>query len=43
MNLEEFRENFINEDICAESVNNHRYEEEVFIDIATDILKMIIH
>lgn len=39
MNLEEFRENFINEDICAESVNNHRYEEEVFIDIATDILK----
>lgn len=39
MNLEEFREGFINDDICAEASNSKRYEEEVFIDIATDILK----
>lgn len=39
MELEEFREGFINEDINAEAVNTKRYPIEVFIDAAVDILK----
>ena len=39
MELEEFREVFINEDINAEAVNTNRYPVEVFIDHAVDILK----
>lgn len=39
MELEEFRESFINEDINAEAVNTNRYPIEVFIDHAADILK----
>lgn len=39
MNLEEFRDNFINEDIIAEATNSKQHEAEVFIDLAVDILK----
>lgn len=39
MELEEFRESYINEDINAEAVNTNRYPVEVFIDSAVDILK----
>lgn len=39
MELLEFRESFINEDVNAEAVNTHRYPIEVFIDQAADILK----
>jgi hypothetical protein len=35
----EFRESYINEDINAEAVNTSRYPVEVFIDNAADILK----
>lgn len=38
MNIEEFRESYINE-INAEALNTQRYPVEVFIDSATDILK----
>ena len=38
-NLEEFRNNFINEDIIAEATNSNQHEAEVFIDLAVDILK----
>lgn len=38
MNLEEFRESYINEDINAEAVNTSRYPIDVFIDSAVDIL-----
>lgn len=39
MELGEFRESFINEDINAEAINTNRYPVEVFIDQAVDILK----
>ncbi len=38
MNLEEFRESYINEDINAEALNTSRYPIDVFIDSAIDIL-----
>lgn len=38
MNLEEFRESYINEDINAEAINTLRYPIEVFISSAVDIL-----
>ena len=38
MDLEEFRESFINEDINAAAMNSQRYPIEVFIDNAVDIL-----
>ena len=39
MDLNEFRNSFINEDVNAEAVNTSRYPVEVFIDQAIDILK----
>ena len=39
MDITEFRESYINEDINAEAVNTSRYPIEVFIDDATDILQ----
>ena len=39
MDILEFRESYINEDIIAEAVNTSRYPIEVFIDNAADILK----
>ena len=39
MQLEEFRQEFINEDIYAEAVNTKRYPEVVFIDHCVDILQ----
>lgn len=39
MDLLEFRESYINEDINAEAVNTSRYPVEVFIDSTADILK----
>lgn len=39
MDILEFRESYINEDIKAEAVNTSRYPVEVFIDNAADILK----
>lgn len=39
MDVLEFRESYINEDINAEAVNTSRYPVEVFIDDAADILK----
>ncbi|MBR3382819.1 MAG: AIPR family protein [Clostridia bacterium] len=39
MDILEFRESYINEDINAEAVNTMRYPVEVFIDNAADILK----
>ena len=39
MDILEFRESYINEDIIAEAVNTSRYPVEVFIDNASDILK----
>ena len=39
MELEEFRQEFINEDIFAEAVNTNRYPEVVFIDHCVDILQ----
>ena len=37
--LEEFRQEFINEDVYAEAVNTNRYPEVVFIDHCVDILQ----
>lgn len=39
MDIYEFRESYINEDINAEAINTSRYPVEVFIDNAADILK----
>jgi len=39
MELEEFRQEFINEDVYAEAVNTNRYPEVVFIDHCVDILQ----
>lgn len=39
MDILEFRESYINEDINAEAVNTSRYPIEVFIDNAADVLK----
>lgn len=39
MDILEFRESYINEDIKAEAMNTSRYPVEVFIDNASDILK----
>lgn len=39
MDILEFRESYINEDIKAEAINTARYAIEVFIDNASDILK----
>ena len=39
MDILEFRESYINEDIIAESINTTRYAVEVFIENAADILK----
>ena len=39
MDILEFRESYINEDINAEAINTSRYPVEVFIDSAADILK----
>lgn len=39
MDLLEFRQEFINEDIFAEAVNTNRYPEVVFIDHCVDILQ----
>ena len=39
MDIYEFRESFINEDVNAEADNTSRYPVEVFIDLAADILK----
>lgn len=39
MDIQEFRESYINEDINAEATNTSRYPVEVFIDNAADILK----
>ena len=39
MDVLEFRESYINEDINAEAINSSRYPVEVFIDSAADILK----
>lgn len=39
MDLIEFRQEFINEDVFAEAVNTNRYPEVVFIDHCVDILQ----
>ena len=39
MDITEFRDSYINEDINAEAVNTSRYPIEVFIDDAADILQ----
>ena len=39
MELVEFRQEFINEDVFAEAVNTNRYPEVVFIDHCIDILQ----
>lgn len=39
MELEEFRQEFINEDIRIPAVTTHRYPEEVFIDYCTDVFQ----
>ena len=39
MDLIEFRQEFINEDVFAEAVNTNRYPEVVFIDHCIDILQ----
>lgn len=39
MELMEFRQEFINEDVFAEAVNTNRYPEVVFIDHCVDILQ----
>lgn len=39
MDLNEFRESYINEDIKAEAVNSVRYPVDVFIESAADILE----
>ena len=39
MDLNEFRESYINEDIKAEAVNSLRYSVDVFIENAADILE----
>jgi len=39
MNIEEFRQYYITEDIEAEAINSDRYPVEVFIENAVDILK----
>lgn len=39
MDLLEFRDNYINEDVKAEAINSSRYPIEVFIDNSADILK----
>lgn len=39
MELVEFRQEFINEDVYAEAVNSNRYPEVVFIDHCIDILQ----
>ena len=39
MELVEFRQEFINEDVFAEAVNTNRYPEVVFIDHCVDILQ----
>ena len=39
MDLGEFRASYINEDINAEALTTSRYEVEVFIDSAADILE----
>lgn len=39
MELEEFRQEFLNEDIHAEAVNTNRYPIDVFIDHCVDILQ----
>lgn len=39
MKLEEFRQEFINEDVYAEAINTNRYPEVVFIDHCVDILQ----
>lgn len=39
MELIEFRQEFINEDVFAEAVNTNRYPEVVFIDHCVDILQ----
>lgn len=39
MELEEFRQEFINEDVRIPAAASHRYPEEVFIDYCTDILQ----
>ena len=39
MELAEFRQEFINEDVFAEAVNTNRYPEVVFIDHCVDILQ----
>ena len=39
MQLEEFRQEFINEDVNAEAMNTNRYPEVVFIDHCVDILQ----
>ena len=39
MELEEFREMFLKEDIAAEAQTSGRYPEDVFLEQAVDILK----
>ena len=39
MDLVEFRQEFINEDVFAEAVNTTRYPEVVFIAHCVDILQ----
>ena len=39
MQLDEFRKEFINEDVYAEAINTKRYPEVVFIDHCIDILQ----
>lgn len=41
MELVEFRQEFINEDVFAEAVNTNRYPEVVFIDHCVDILQAV--
>lgn len=39
ISLEEFREMFLNEDVCAIAAEDKRYETEVFIDASVEVLR----
>ncbi len=39
MELEEFRQEFINEDVCIPAMTSRRYPEDVFIDCCIDIFQ----
>ena len=43
MDINEFREQYINDEINAEAVNSKRYDVEVFIDGAVDTCIFTVH